>query len=250
MAPDRSGPSVLAIDPWVSIGRSKGRMHQLLSDEERAQLATIASVARFKKGAEIYRIGAKASAMFNIISGVVKIYSDDKADHIAAFLFPGDLCGLSAEGIYANSAKAATAVTAYQLPALALRSRLSKDASLEYHLICKLIQDLRHSQRHAFLVAHRHAHSKIATFLQMLEQLQVARGGETSEIDIPMDRSDIAEYAGISLAAVSRSFATLASRGIIKIKDRHHLTIIDHGEFEKIVAGGTVRRSGRRAARK
>ena len=57
----------------------------------------------------------------------------------------------------------------------ALHGRLSKDAILEYHIICKLCQDLRYSQRHAFLVAQRHADSKIATFLQMLEQLQVAR---------------------------------------------------------------------------
>jgi hypothetical protein len=34
-------------------------------------------------------------------------------------------------------------------------------------------------------------------FLQVLEQLQAAKGEETSEIHIPMDRSDIADYVGI-----------------------------------------------------
>jgi CRP-like cAMP-binding protein len=247
---NRSGPSILAVDPWISSGRPKGRMHQMLSNEERAQLATIASVVRFKRGVEIYRSGEKAGAMFNIISGVVKVYSGEHAGHIAAFLFAGDLFGLSEEGVYTNSAKAVTPVTAYQLPLSVLRSRLSKDATLEYHLICKLCHDLRRSQRHAYLVAHRHAHSKIATFLQMLEQLQVARGEDTSEIHIPMDRSDIGEYVGMSLATVSRSLASLASRGIIKSIDRHHLKIVDRDGFEKIVAGGTVRRSGRRVPRK
>jgi CRP/FNR family transcriptional regulator len=173
--PERVGPSILAVDPWPSSNHLKGRMHQLLNDEERAQLATIASVVRFKKGSEIYRSGEQATAMFNIISGVVKAYSGEDAGHITAFLFPGDLFGLSQEGAYTNSVKAVTPVTAYQLPLSALRSRLTKDAILEYHLICKLCQDLRYSQRHAFLVAQRHANSKIATFLQMLEQLQVAR---------------------------------------------------------------------------
>ena len=65
----RPGPSILTVDPWVSGGSSKGRMHQVLSDEERAQLATIASVVRFKKGAEIYRNGQQARALFNVISG-------------------------------------------------------------------------------------------------------------------------------------------------------------------------------------
>ena len=84
----------------------------------------------------------------------------------------------------------------------------------------------------------------------MLEQLQVARGEDTGEIRIPMDRSDISEYVGMSLSAVSRSFASLASHGIIKTKNRHYLNIVDRGAFEKIVATGKVRRGGRRAPRK
>ena len=105
-------------------------MHQVLGDEERAQLVTIASVVRFKKGAEIYRNGQQARALFNIINGVVKVYSGDDTDHVAAFLFPGDLFGLSEEGTYTNTVEAITPVTAYQLPTSALRGRLSKDAIL------------------------------------------------------------------------------------------------------------------------
>jgi CRP-like cAMP-binding protein len=123
----RSGPSILAIDPWVSSNRSNGRLHQVLSDEERAQLATIASVVRFKKRAEIYHSGQQARALFNIINGVVKVYSGDHTNHVVAFLFSGDLFGLSEEGIYANTVEAITPVTAYQLPTSALRGRLSKD---------------------------------------------------------------------------------------------------------------------------
>lgn len=248
--PDRPGPAILSVDPWVPGKSAKGRMHQLLSDEERAQLATIASLVRFRKGAEIYASGEQASAMFNIISGVVKVYSGDDPNHIATFLFQGDLFGLSEEGIYTNSAKAVTPVTAYQLPVSALRSRLSKDAALEYHMICKLSQGLRHSQRHAFLVAQRYAESKITTFLQMLEQLQAARGEDTGEIHVPMDRSDIGEYVGMSLAAVSRTFASLISRGILKSGDRRHVRVADRRAFEAIVAGGMVRRSGRRPPKK
>ena len=84
----------------------------------------------------------------------------------------------------------------------------------------------------------------------MLEQLQVARGEDASEIHIPMNRSDIAEYVGMSLAAASRSFASLGLHGIIKSNDRHHLKIVDRDAFEKIVASRKVGRGDRRAARK
>ncbi|MGZ3347830.1 MAG: Crp/Fnr family transcriptional regulator [Xanthobacteraceae bacterium] len=229
----RRGPAIRALDPWVS---STGKMRQLLSEEERARLAVIASIVRFKKGAEIYREGHRADAIFNIISGVVKAYrkSRDRSEHITAFLFPDDLLGLSEEGRYTNSARAITPVTAFQIPVSALRSRLSKDASLEFHVICKLCQELRQAQRHAFLLARRQADSKVAMFLQLFEQLQAARGESTTEIYLPMSRSDIGEYVGMSIEAVSRAFRSLAARGIIKTRNRRHVEIVNRTSFENV----------------
>jgi len=211
-------------------------MHQLLTDDERARLATMASIVRFKKNEIIYHEGDRADAVFNIISGVVSAYKEapDGSQHIVAFLLPDDLFGLSVEARYTNSTKAITAVTAYRLPVAALRSHLSKDAELEFHVICKLCQELREAQRHAFLLSQRRAITKLAMFLQMIEQLQIARGQQTAEIHLPMDRSDIGEYLGMTLAAVSRAFRSLAARGIIKVRNRRHVKIIDRGAFEKI----------------
>jgi CRP/FNR family transcriptional regulator len=103
-------------------------MHQLLTDDERARLAVMASIVRFKKGEIIYREGDRADAVFNIIRGVVTAYKEapDGTEHIVAFLLPDDLFGLSAERRYANSTKAITPVAAYRLPITALRSHLSK----------------------------------------------------------------------------------------------------------------------------
>ena len=231
---DGHGPAIRAIDPWAP---STEKMRQLLSDEERARLAVIASIIRFNKGEEIYRKGQRANAVFNIITGVVKAYKSAPkgSEHITAFLFSDDLFGLSEEGRYTNSTKAITPVIAYRLPVSALRNRLSKDAGIEFHVICKLFHELRQTQRHAFLLAQRHALSKVAMFLQLLEQLQAARGERTTEIYLPMNRSDIGEYVGISLEAVSRAFQSLTARGIIKSRDRRHLKIVDRGTFDRIV---------------
>jgi hypothetical protein len=94
--PIAHGPSIAAVALW---GASGGRRAQLLTDEERAQLSVIASLARFKKGAQIYREGERADAVFNVVSGVVKSYKvlPDKTERIAAFLFADDLFGLAEE---------------------------------------------------------------------------------------------------------------------------------------------------------
>jgi CRP-like cAMP-binding protein len=116
-----------------------------------------------------------------------------------------------AKGLYANSARALTAVTAYRLPVTALRTRLTKNAELEFHVMCKLCQELRQAQRHAFLFSQTSAVTKLAMFLQLFEELQIAKDEPAAEIYLPMDRSDIAEYIGITLAAVSRAFRAALS---------------------------------------
>jgi CRP-like cAMP-binding protein len=229
------GPSVTARALWES---SAGKRTQLLSDAERARLAVIASVVRFKAGTKIFGAGERADAVYNIISGTVKTYRTlpDGAERIAAFLFADDLLGLVEEGKYMNSARAVNSVTAYRIPVPALEARLKNDPSLEFHVICKLCHELREAQRHAFLLGRRGALGRITMFLQMLEQYQSARGDSVAELYMPMNRSDIGAYVGISPEAVSRSFRILADRGLVAFRDRRHVKIVDHAGFDKLAS--------------
>lgn len=236
----RTGPTIRALDPWIA-GPTRGKAHQLLNEDERARIAVIASIVRFTKGQEIYQAGDAVDAIYNIIGGVVKSFSiePDGRKCINAFLFADDLCGLSEEGNYINSAKAITPVTAYRLPIAKLRDYLHRDAELEFHVICKLCQELRQAQRHAFLLARREALPKLSMFLQMLEELQAARGEPTTEIHLPMDRTEIGEYVGMSLAAVSRAFRRLSANGIIEPRNRRHIKIKNRIAFDNLVGPST-----------
>jgi CRP-like cAMP-binding protein len=80
----------------------------------------------------------------------------------------------------------------------------------------------------------KHTVSKLILFLQMLEHLQADRNEPTNEIYLPMDRSDISEYVGASLSAISRAFRTLSAKGILKVRNRRHVKIIDRAAFEPI----------------
>ncbi|MGC1560094.1 MAG: Crp/Fnr family transcriptional regulator [Bradyrhizobium sp.] len=228
-----AGPAIYAVDPWVR-GKPRGR-HQLLSDDERALLAKITSIVRFNKGEHIYHEGDAADAVFNIISGVVIAYRAlAEGDHVTSFLYQGDLFGLSEEGYYSNAAKAATSIVAYKIPLPALRRHLDKNADLDVDFIVKLCEDLRGAQCHALLLAQKRAATKLAMFLELQEHLQLARGEPTLEIYLPMDRSSIAAYLGLTLAALSRAFRTLVSKRIIFSRDRHHIKILDRNAFNRL----------------
>lgn len=228
---------------------SDGCVVPLLSERERGMLARIASLVRFPRGATIYREGDHAGFVYNIAEGAVRTFRTlpDGTRHIAAFLFAGDLIGLAEEGNYVNQAEAVTSVAAYRLPLAALDHLVHNDPSLDYQLLLKLSHELRQAQRHGLILARHDALGKIAMFVDMFDRSQPSGGSGTVEISLPMSRSDMADYLGISLAAVSRSFRILTGRNIFRFTDRRHLQIVDRAGFEALVAEAAARGAGDRS---
>jgi len=223
-----TGPAIHAVNPWVPDDPGPGKRHQLLSDAERAELTKIATVVRFEKGQRIYGEGDTAEATFNIIDGIVTAYRGAPgAEQVLSFLYPGDLFGLSEEGRYANATRAATAVTAYKMPLPALRRLLNRNADLDVDFIVKLCEELREAQRHAVLLAQKKATTRLAMFLALQEHVQAASGESIFEIHLPMDRSSIAAYLGLTPAALSRAFRTLSAGKIISQRNLHYVTVIN-----------------------
>ena len=234
-----AGPAIQAVHPWVPGSPKRRARHQLLSDDERAQLAKISTIVRFNKGEQIYGEGDKADAVFNIASGVVTAYRTIKqGKHVTSFLHPGDLFGLSEEGHYSSTTKAATSVVAHKIPLTAFRRILDTNAELDVDVIVKLCEDLREAQRHALVLAQRRAATRLAMFLELQEHLQSASGEAVSEINLPMDRSSIAAYLGLTLAALGRAFRTLVSKQIVSCRDRHYVRIVDRGALNRLADEG------------
>jgi CRP-like cAMP-binding protein len=229
------GPSISAISFRET---SDGKITGLLSERERDLLAQISLTVRFGRGDTIYRAGDPAAFIYNISWGVARTYRmlPDGTRALIKFFFPDDLLGLAEEGAYVNTAEAVTAMTAYRLPVPALENLLRRDATLEWHILVKLCHDLREEQRHAIILKQQGALARLALFLQMLDRSREARDGGSGEIYLPMSRTDIADYIGFSLAAVSRSFRALAARHLISFRDRRHLLITDHAGLANLIA--------------
>jgi CRP-like cAMP-binding protein len=84
--PPRRSPIIMVPALWAS-GENSGRP---LTPQERALLAVISTVVRFRRGERIYAEGDRADAVFNIISGVVKPCRTlpGGRQHIAGFCLP------------------------------------------------------------------------------------------------------------------------------------------------------------------
>jgi|SRR5579884_1501424 len=243
----RAGPHFAAPPMWGAVGDPV----EPLPADERAALAAHATVVRCRKGESIFNAGEPASDVFSIASGVVKLYRmrPGEGEHIARFMFPGDLMGLAEHGRYVNSAKSITAAILYRMPVRALEPRLRDSPGLEFRVITKLCHDLRRTQDHALLMSKRRASAKIGLFVQMIEADHGGSAAEDAELYLPMSRDDIAAYLGISPEAVSRGFRGLVACGAVSFRDRHHLTIADRARLEAVTAGPSRRHRSSSPAR-
>jgi CRP/FNR family transcriptional regulator len=125
------------------------------------------------------------------------------------------------------------------MPLPAVRHILDGNANLDVDVIIKLCEDLREAQRHALLLAQKRAATRLAMFLDLQEHLQIIRGQSASEIYLPMDRSSIAAYLGLTLAALSRAFRTLATKKIMSSRSRHHVKILNREAFNTLADAGS-----------
>ena len=206
-----------------------------LTDRQREALTRIGTAVRPKARGLLYAGGAPAEAIFAVVAGVLKSYRDLPSGKrvVSTFLFPGDLCGLARRGRYVNTVRAITPSTLCRLPVAALTALLKQDSDLQYQFLVKVTHELRESQRRAVLMNRRDAAGRLATFLALMAEHQEPAAGRA--IHVPMTRSDIADFLGLSLESVSRATAELKARRLARFETRHRVRILDEAGLARLI---------------
>lgn len=233
LAAPEPGPSLRA----VPIGSATDNVVQLLSSRQQLQLLRIATELRLPARTIVYREESVADSVFIVARGTVKAFRDLPSGRrrVMAFLFRDDVFGLAEAGHYVHTAQAVTAVRLHRISVDALTEMLRRDPELEFQFLCKVTHDLRAIFRQLIVISRRDAVGRVAMFLRMLQGPgRPAR--HTFHIDIPMSRSDTANYLGLTLETVCRACRTLQRNGIVAFDGRHAARIVDRSRFERLVS--------------
>jgi CRP/FNR family transcriptional regulator len=224
-------PSLNAI-PFLPPGAVPSR----LTDRQREHLTRIGMRVRLPARMTIYREQAAATWVFAVMDGVVKSYRELPSGKrvVNAFLFARDLFGLAENGHYLNNTQSVTRVTLIRLPLDELTVLLKQDGDLQFQFLTKVTHELRESQRRAVLINRRDAAGRLAMFVAAMRDRQGAAAKDS--VSLPMTRSDIAGFLGLSLESVSRAAATLERRGLVTFDGRHAVRIADASGFGKLVS--------------
>jgi CRP/FNR family transcriptional regulator, nitrogen fixation regulation protein len=171
-----------------------------------------------RRGERIFTEGETADFFYKVVSGVVRTYTilDDGRRQIAGFHLPGDVFGLEAgthHRFSANGLSAAT-IVAYSRPDL--DTLLEANNALRKQVLTSLVLELDRVQDHVLLLGHKTAREKIEVFLLCIAE----RASRSQTSNLPLQRSDIADFLGLSRETVSRTLTQLACNGIIEVKGR------------------------------
>jgi CRP/FNR family transcriptional regulator len=231
------GERELSIDAVPFATYTSGAVSPILTVPQRRRLAALATRLRLPPRTTVYREGDALSWIFINADGVVKSFRELSSGkrRVVAFLFPKDVFGLAENGRYVNTTKTVTAATLYRIPHEALVAVLQRDAELQFKFMCKVTQRLREAQRQTILIGRRDAVGRLVMFFKMLEPDGSLKPQET-RIQVPMSRTDIAEYLGLTPEAVSRATRQLERQRIVAFEGSHTARVMNREGFESIVA--------------
>jgi CRP-like cAMP-binding protein len=232
-APD-PGPS-LGTPPFDAFGDSLAS--RLLTDRQRRELASLSTRVTVAPRGTVYRAQTQATAVFICADGAVKAFRDFPSGkrRVVSFLFARDLFGLAANGRYVNTVQALTRTTCYRIALDPLKNILRQDAELEFRFLSKVVHDLRELQLQTIVLGRRSARGRLVMFLKMFED-KLAAGRPGGMLPLPMSRSDIADYLGLSLEAVSRACRQLSDDGIVTFESPRSVRIKDRVRLDRLAA--------------
>ena len=108
---------------------------------------------------------------------------------------------------------------------------------LERYLFGMAVDELAAAQEQLLLLGRKSARERVATFLLRLSEKAERRGLPESPVRLPMTRTDIADYLGLTTETVSRSFTALKRDGVIEVPDSHQVVLRDIDALDDIAEG-------------
>ncbi len=210
--------------------------------EDVGYITKIGAPHYFTAGRTLLTEGEPASRFAIITEGAVKIYKLmlDGRRQITGFLFAGDLLGLTFAPDYSYSADALTEVRLCLMPRSQFERLLDQHPAMARHFLALASTELAAAQTQMVLLGRKCADEKIASFILMLSDREYERDRNGAVVALPMTRTDIADYLGLTTETVSRTFTRLKNSGWIALETPGSITILDHDALTNLAEGGEM----------
>lgn len=245
-------PRPLVVDPVRQIqvcATCDARGHSVcnaIEDKDLGRLAASSQQVRVSPGQTFVDEGDTAEFFFNVTSGTAKLFKllPDGRRQITGFATAGHFLGLAVSKAYSFSAEAVDEVKLCRFSRSKLRVLLDDFPKMEKRLLEVASNELVAAQDQMLLLGRKTARERLASFLatrahtpQLLCPADATTPKGALRVALPMTRSDIADYLGLTIETVSRTLTKLRSEGLIEVPNASEVVIPNLGALDAIASG-------------
>jgi len=180
-------------------------------------------------GAVLLREADPVASHANIMRGVVKLSKvlADGRQQIVGLQFAPDFLGRPLTSEYTMTAEAASDVQICGFPKSILERLMAENSALEHRLFAQTLNELEEAREWMVTLGRKTATEKVASFLHLIALHVDPKAEHTAAFELPLSRSDIADFLGLTTETVSRQMTRLRREGVITIENRRLITIPD-----------------------
>lgn len=242
----RPTPRLMVVTPGNAAEPCRGCDARALSvcsvieDKDLCRLASLTHVEAVEPGREFITEGDPADDFFNITAGTAKLFKmlADGRRQITGFAQIGHFLGLAARNRYSFSAEAVDRVRLCRFSRPRLRRLLDDYPAMERRLLDVASNELVAAQEQMLLLGRKTAAERVASFLLGQMAHGGLRGGSPRVIHLAMGREDIADYLGLTIETVSRSFTRLTGDGAIVRHEAANIEILSLDRLRSLAGEG------------
>ena len=213
----------------------------VLDGDHLARLRSLGWTLKLAPGQTLFHEGDPATRVFTLTRGTLKLYKllADGRRQVTGFLHPGDFLGISVDDEHAFSAEALEQSQLCWFPRSRFDDFVDEHSAMERELYRMAAHELAAAQQQFVLLGRKTAAERLASFLLLLSERAGRSAAECcGTIRLPMSRSDIADYLGLTKETVSRVISSLKRDRIVRLDSLDVVEILDRGRLELVSEAG------------
>ncbi len=196
---------------------------------------------RYQAGQFIAAAGQRQDWFATVMSGVVKLTRTmcDGRQQIVGLLFPSDFLGRPFGSSIPFGAEAATAVELCCAERPYFEELLLKTPQMQRLLLERTLDEVDAAREWMLVLGRKTAQERVASLILLMTQRAGPCDGDTQQrsamrYDLPLSRTEMAEYLGLRVETISRQLGRLRTAGAIDTDSCRMLTVCDMAKLERM----------------
>ena len=201
------------------------------SPTEFEQLNEIKRFRRYGAGTMLVAAGEELPFVGSLVEGTVCLSKslEDGRRQIVGLLLPSDFIGRPGRLVSEFDMFAATDVELCQFNNSSFAKILAASPAISERMLEMTMDELDAARVWMLLLGRSTSRERLTSFIALLVQheARLRRGmvGTSAEVSLPLTRTMIADYLGLTIETVSRQLSRLKHDGLIQFRDRRRISV-------------------------